>query len=165
MKVVIGSVARPFGVRGELKIKLMTDFVEDRFVVGRMLDVVLGNHRQTVEIESVRHHQNTVLVKFKGWDSLNDVEKLYNARLEIDRDTMHDLDEDSYYFIDLLGCVVIADDEEIGTVIEVMDMPAHPVLRIKNDVKVSMVPFVETFIKSVDLNLKRIEINNMEGLL
>ncbi|AMC93262.1 hypothetical protein AOC36_04530 [Erysipelothrix larvae] len=167
MKVKIGVVAKPFGIRGEIKVKPMTDFAKERFSVGSKMELVTKNARKVVEIQSVRNHQDNLLIRLVGYDTLNDVEGLQLSSLEVERDDLHDLEEDEYYFVDLVGCNAYIDNQEIGSVIEVMDMPAQPLLRIKrlDNGEILMVPFVEVFIKDVNLDEKRIDINPMDGLL
>lgn len=164
MKITIGVIQKPFGIKGEVKIKPMTDFVEERYKKGNKITLVLGNQNSEYEIQSVRHHQGSLLVKFKELDTLNDVEKFHQGLIQIDRDTMHDLPKDEYYFIDLVGCNVFNKETCLGEVTEVMDMPAHPVLRIKTDDEDILIPFVEQFIDDVSLEEKAIWIKYMEGL-
>ncbi len=164
MKVKIGFVQKPFGIKGEVKIKPTTDFVEERYQVGETIELVLNQEVKSLVIESIRNHQGSLLVKFEGLDNLNDVEFFHRAEIQIDRETMHDLEEDEYYFVDLVGCEVYDDEKLLGTVKEVMDMPAHPVLRIKTQSDDILIPFVERFIDSVSLDDKEIKIRFMEGL-
>ncbi|NLW15952.1 MAG: ribosome maturation factor RimM [Erysipelothrix sp.] len=164
MKIKIGIVQKPFGIRGEVKIKPTTDFAEDRYKVGNTIELVLNDVTNTYKIESLRHHQGSLLVKFVGLDSLNDVEFFHRAIIQIERDAMHELDEGEYYFVDLVGCDVICDDINLGKVTEVMDLPAHPVLRVKSDDEDKLIPFVDPFIKDVSMDTKTITINFMEGL-
>ncbi len=163
-KITIGTVQKPFGLKGELKIRIQTDFVEERFSVGNQVYINLNGVEVQRKIESVRKHQGSLLVKFEGLDSLTEVEHYHRALIQIDQDEMHDLDQDEYYFIDLIHCEVYVDQNLIGTVKEVMDMPAHPVLRIKTNDTDVLIPFVESFIVNVDLDSKRIDVKMMEGL-
>src|SRR5690554_2808887 len=108
MKVKIGFVQKPFGIRGEVKVMPTTDFVEERYKKGREVELLLNNEVKNLVIESVRRHQGSVLLKFEGLDNLNDVEFFHRAEIQIERDEMHELQEDEYYFVDLVGCSVYA---------------------------------------------------------
>lgn len=164
MKVKIGFVQKPFGIRGEVKIKPTTDFVDDRYKKGKEVELLLNDVKRNLIIESVRKHQGSLLVKFEGLDNLNDVEFFHRAEIQIDRDEMHDLDQDEYYFVDLEGCQVYDEANLLGVVSEVMDMPAHPVIRIKTEKEDILIPFIERFIASVSIEEKKIVVNHMEGL-
>ena len=162
--ITIGYVQKPFGIKGELKVKVETDFVEERFKKGNKIFLNHEGQKQEYEIESSRMHQKSLLLKLKGLDDLNAVENMHRAEITISKDMRHELEEGEYYFTDLLNCNVYLDDKKIGVVKEMMDMPAHPVMRIKTNAEDVLVPFVKVFIKDVDLDLRRIDIHYMEGL-
>lgn len=164
MKINIGFIQKPFGIKGEVKIKPTTDFIEERYKVGSNIYLTLNDKTTTYTIQSVRHHQGSLLVKFEGLDSLNEVEFFHKGIIEVDKDERHDLDKDEFYFSDLVGCDVFNENEKIGVVKEVLDLPAHPVMRLTTSGDDILIPFVETFIKEVLLDLRRIDINFMEGL-
>ena len=103
MKVKIGFVQKPFGIRGEVKVMPTTDFVEERYKKGREVELLLNNEVKNLVIESVRRHQGSVLLKFEGLDNLNDVEFFHRALIQIDETDQHDLDEGEFYFKDLMG--------------------------------------------------------------
>lgn len=162
--IIIGIIQKPFGIKGELKVAPKTDFVEDRFAPGQRVHFKLGGKTTDYVIESFRRHHGSILIKFEGLNSLNDVEFFHKGEISIDRESQHELPEDQYYFIDLEGCTVFSEGIELGVVSEIMETPAHPVLRIKAEERDILVPFVERFIQDVDTKSKRIDINWMEGL-
>lgn len=163
-KISIGSIQKPHGIRGEVKIFPKTEFISERFKPGLLVDLDLNGKVQEVEIESARMHQGSVLVKFKGMDTLNDVEFFHKGELYIDKSERHTLPKGEYYFSDLMDCDVYLNLEKIGVVTEVMDNPAHPILRVDMADRQVLVPFNKVFIAGVFLDVKRIDINWMEGL-
>ncbi|CAM2749230.1 ribosome maturation factor RimM [Erysipelothrix tonsillarum] len=162
--IIIGIIQKPFGIKGEVKVAPKTDFVQERFAPGQLVHLKLGGKTVDYVIASFRRHHGSILIKFEGLDNLNDVEFFHKGEISIDREAQHELPEDEYYFVDLEGCTVYSDGEELGLVTEIMETPAHPVLRIKADERDILVPFVERFIQAVDTKAKRIDINWMEGL-
>ncbi len=165
MKITIGVVQKPFGIKGELKVKPETDFVSDRFNVGNVIYINLNQKITQHKIEHARMHKGSVLLKLEGLDSLNDVEFYHRALVQIEKEAQHELESDEFYFTDLIDLNVYVDGEFLGVVSEVMDLPAHPVLRVKTDEDDKLIPFVETFVEEVDLDSKRIDVIHMEGLL
>lgn len=163
-KISIGSIQKPHGIRGEVKVFPKTEFVKERFKVGLLVDLDLNGKVIQVEIESVRMHQGSVLVKFKGLDTLNDVEFFHKGEIYIDKEDRHPLPKGEYYFSDLMGCEVYSDLMRIGKVTEMIDNPAHPIMRIAMDDREVLVPFNKTFVAGVFLDVNRIDINWMEGL-
>lgn len=165
MKIQIGVVQKPFGIRGEVKVKPMTEYINDRFKVGNSIELVLNDKVYNYIIESVRSHQGSLLVKFEGLDNLNDVEFYHRGVIQIDRSDLDDLDDDEFYFTDIIGFDLKVDDILIGKVTEVMDLPAHPVLRVKTDDEDKLIPFVDSFIKEVNTEEGVIYVMGMEGLI
>jgi 16S rRNA processing protein RimM len=165
MKIQIGLVQKPFGIKGEVKVKPMTDYIEDRFKVGSSIELLLNEVRYNYVIESVRHHQGSLLVKFEGLDSLNDVEFYHRGIIQVDRNDLDDLAEDEFYFTDIIGFKLQVDGDYVGIVSEVMDLPAHPVLRVKTETDDKLIPFVASFIETVDTDEGIIYVKGMDGLL
>ena len=165
MKIKIGVIQKPFGIKGEVKVKALTDSIKERFALGKKIEVVFERSSFEYEIESVRTHQGSLLVKFKGLNTLNDVEHFHQGILQINKSDMEELEEDEFYFSDIIGYTVLVDEETIGTITEVMDLPAHEVLRVKTDEKDVLIPFVDAFIKEVDTDNEIIRVIGMEGLL
>ena len=165
MKIKIGVIQKPFGIKGEVKVKALTDSIKERFALGKKIEVVFERSSFEYEIESVRTHQGSLLVKFKGLNTLNDVEHFHQGILQINKSDMEELEDDEFYFSDIIGYTVLVDDVTIGTITEVMDLPAHEVLRVKTDEKDVLIPFVDAFIKEVDTDNEIIRVIGMEGLL
>ncbi len=164
MKIKIGLIQRPFGIKGEVKIRPETDDIKSYYAVGDVLQLELKNETHEYTIETVRMHQKSLLIKFKELKDRTAVEPLHGATIFVMREKLEDLEDDEFYFIDLEGCTVFEDDKELGVVSEVLDMPAHPVLRVKTKEDDILVPFVKAFVKDVNIDEKKIVIKHMEGL-
>lgn len=159
-----GKIVGTFGLKGELKV--ISDSTTNRFVRGN--ELYLGknpNHLIKVKISSVRMHKGMYMVTINELYDINLVEKYINHLFYIDRDEMHDLKENQYYFDDLIGLKVIDKDNVVyGNVIDVLDLPAQAVIEIKleND-KTIMIPFVNIYIG--DVTNEHIVINHIEEFL
>lgn len=161
-KICIGVVLKGFGIRGEVKVKPLTDFIKERFKVGAKIYV----NATLIKILSVRMHQGMLLVRFEGYDDLTKAETLRNAELFVDKAELHKLGKNEYYFFDLKGCAVYASTgEALGTVSVVEDYPAQVVLRIAHKPKDILIPFIAPFITDVDIEAKKIIVEVMDGLL
>lgn len=156
-----GKIVGVFGLNGELKV--ISDSTTNRFIEGAQL--YLGrntNHLTKVKITSVRLHKGMFLVTINELYDINLVEKYVNSYFYIDRDEMDDLEENQYYFDDLIGLTVIdGNNKEYGKVIEVYDLPASVVIEIElHTGKTVMVPFIEIYINDVtkeNILIERIE--------
>lgn len=161
----VGFISGFHGVKGEMKIKSVTDFENERFKVGSKLLMFFNNDIIEVEIVSQRVHKNVNLVKFKGYDNLNDVEKFKGSALKVTLDNKIDLSLDEYYHYELMNCTVFSfDNVKLGLVYKIMDNNANDILLIKTDDKDILVPFLKQFVNKVDIDKKEIYLEDIEGL-
>ncbi len=158
----IGKIVRAFGIKGELKVSLKTDIPFERFALKQSLLFKGNHHEQEVIVDGFRMHQDHGLLKLQGYDNINDVLTFVGADIMI---TIETDDQERIAFFDLVGCVIIEKDSVIGEVIEVIDMPAHPVLKVKTSTKTVLIPYVDAFVLNVDQAKKIITIQSIEGLL
>ncbi|NLC33969.1 MAG: 16S rRNA processing protein RimM [Erysipelothrix sp.] len=157
--VEIGKIVNTFGIRGELKVLTESEFVADRFKVGRF--VYLEN-KQKLEISGFREHNGFVMIKVDHYENINDVEKYKGETLYMPADQLPKLDND-YYLFQLVNLDVYHQNEKIGTVIDAIK-PAQTLLSIQLEDRVMMLPFVDAFIERVDLENNALHINLIEGL-
>ena len=163
--VKIGQVVNTFGIKGEVKVRSFSDFDDERFAIGNEIFLYHNNVYITETIKSYHIHKNMVLISFDGKENINDIIDYVGSQVFILKSNRPKLEENEYYFDELVGLNVIIDSQNIGPVIEVMDMPASPVLRVKTKEKVILIPFVAAFIEDVQLLEKQIIVNYIEGLL
>ena len=162
----VGVITTTHGVRGEVKVYPTTDEPE-RFLE---LDHVLldtGKEFRDLEIKNVRFFKNLVILKFKGIDNINDIEKYKGHDLWIPREEGQELDEDEYYIADLLGLHVILDDgTEFGTLKNVMETGANDVYIIDTNAHGEvLVPAIRECIQDIDLVKNTMTIHLMKGLI
>lgn len=161
--IEIGKVCNTHGIKGELKVQVYTDFVEDRFKKDSLIYLGEKNLKETVE--SYRFHKGFMLLSLKGKKDINLVEQYKNLLIYKNADDIEPL-EDGFYFSDLLGLNVYCENENIGKVISVEEGSVYNFIRVtKKDLKEVLIPFTEHFVLNTDLNNKRIDIVSLEGLL
>ena len=81
-----------------------------------------------LEIQNVKFFKQFAILKFKGIDNINDIEKYRGKSLMIDREDAVDLDEDEYFIADMIGMKVYTEDgSEFGTLKDVMETGANDV--------------------------------------
>lgn len=164
--IVIGTIKKPHGVKGSVRIKSETDFVEDRFKEGTTLYLRCKDTLEEVTLETVGNGTESIVIKFEGVDTYEAADRLRNCTLEIDSDDRPALEEDAFYYDELIGYEVHYDGLAIGTVKEVLDMPQGAMLRIKRqNEKDLLVPFMKHFIKAIDEFKHSMTLNDIEGLL
>lgn len=162
MRVTVGRIGKPHGLRGEVTVENRTDEPEDCFVAGGTLLTDVG----PLTVEYVRWSARPV-VKFRGVDDRTAAERLRDVLLEIEReDTARPADPDEYYDHQLIGLAVYADGEVLGEVHEIVHLPAQDLLAVRRpDGRDVLVPFVAAVVTDVDLPGRTLQATLPEGLL
>ena len=159
--MVVGRVAAPWGLRGEVKVEVMTDF-PDRFSAEE--EVYVGGSLMT--IESCKWLKGMAIVKLDRIDSIEAAEGFRGQFLEIPRAQVRALSEDEYYQYQIVGLEVwTTGGDFIGRVIRVLPTGGNDVYVVSSANGEVLVPAIEEVVTSVDLDRGRMEIEPMEGLL
>jgi len=162
-KIRVGKILRGFGIKGEVKVQIITDEPEKRFKVKKVLYLKQDDTFSPVTITSVRYHQNNVLLSFADHPDLTSVEGYHGCELFIDRKDIKS--KDSVYAFELMNVSVYKEDGTlVGVVSDILDTGAHIVLRIKTDAKDVLIPYVDRFIVRFDQTKNILVIRWMEGL-
>jgi 16S rRNA processing protein RimM len=161
----IGKVVAPFGVRGELKVRLLTD-IPNRFAE---LDAVYaGPDHARHPIQRVRPYKGEMIVlKLEGIDDANAAESLRNQDLQIPLSELAKLPPDSYYQHDILGLRVFTLDRlELGKIVDILITGSNDVYVVKApDGSQMLIPALKDVIKEIDLIHHTMHIDPLPGLL
>jgi len=161
----VGAIIKTHGIKGEVKVFPLTDDVK-RFK--KLKEVILEPEKDNMilEIESVKFQKNLVILKFKGFDSINDIEMHVKKGIFVTRKDAVPLEEDEYFVADLIGLnVVTEDDEAFGIVKDVLHTGANDVYVIEHDGKEVLVPAIKECILDVNMNDNYMKIHLMKGLV
>ena len=161
----VGVITQTHGIRGEVKVFPTTDDV-NRFKKLKEVMLDTGKERLTMEIESVKFFKQYVILKFRGYDSINDIEKYKRAKLLVTRDKAVKLKKDEYFIADLLDLSVVSDEgEELGQISDVLQTGANDVYVISKEGEPDLlVPAIKECIKQVDIEQGIMTIHLMPGL-
>ena len=162
----VGVIASTHGVRGEVKVFPTTDDVK-RFEQLKEVLLDTGKELKTMEIAQVKFFKNMVILKFKGFDNINDIEIYKGKDLLIHRDQAVELGPDENFIADLIGLLVITDQkEELGTLKDVLQTGANDVYVVEtNSGKEILLPAIKQCILNVDLEAGQMTVHVLEGLL
>ena len=165
-KLQVGIISSTHGVRGEVKVFPTTDDVK-RFK--RLKEVILytGKEELTLEVENVKFFKQFAILKFKGIDNINDIEKYKGKSLLVTRANAVKLRKDEYFVADLQGMrVVDEDNQEIGMLRDVMETGANDVYIIdRPDGKELLLPAIKDCILQVDIEGRIMQVHVLDGLL
>ena len=168
MCLKVGKIVNTHSLKGEVKVISSTDFEEERFKKGSKLLITRGNQLiREVVVQSYRNHKNFLLVKFEGIDSVEEAEKLKNLQIKIDLDEVGELEENEFYFHQIIGCEVFDEnDKNLGEIIDILTPGANDVWVIKGENgKEILIPYIEDVVKKIDITSKKVNIEVMEGLI
>lgn len=162
----VGVISSTHGVRGEVKVFPTTDDVK-RFK--KLKEVILDTGREhlVLEIEGVKFFKQFVILKFKGMDNINDIEKYKEKSLLIDRKHAVKLKKNEYFIADMIGLNVYTEDgEKFGTMKEVLETGANDVYIIDSPKYGEvLIPAIKQCILEVDIEHGKMVIRLMEGLV
>lgn len=162
----VGVISSTHGVCGEVKVFPTTDDVT-RFRQLKKVYLDTGREMLPLEIQNVKFFKQFAILKFKGIDNINDIEKYRGKSLMIDREDAVDLDEDEYFIADMIGMKVCTEDGgEFGTLKDVMETGANDVYIIDSPEHGEvLIPAIRECILDVDMDEERMTIHLMEGLV
>lgn len=165
----VGKIVNTHGIRGEVKVYPQTDFPDVRFKPGTKLSLhpPESGPPVTVEIVSSREQKKMFVVKLKGYDNINEVEKYKGWELKVSETERVPLEEGEYYVRDIIGCEVITDDgQALGTITDTLSPGANDIWVVKLPKgKELLLPVIDDVVLDVDIAARKVKVHLMEGLL
>ena len=162
----VGVISSTHGVKGEVKVFPTTDDPA-RFKSLKKVMLDTGREHMDLEIQGVKFFKNMVILKFKGFDSIDEIEKYKGKDLLISRDQAVKLCPDENFIIDLIGLRVVTEDgAEFGTLTDVIKTGANDVYEVRTgEGKDVLLPAIKECVLGVDLEEGIITVHIMDGLL
>ena len=162
----VGVVTQTHGIRGEVKVFPTTDDA-GRFRDLKKVFLDTGREKLPLEIQGVKFFKQFVIVKFKGLDTINEVERFRRCPLLVPREDAVPLEEDEYYIADMIGMQVKTEDgKAFGTLKDVMETGANDVYVIDSISHGEvLVPAIKECIRKVDVAEGKMIVHLMDGLV
>ncbi|MEG1474810.1 MAG: ribosome maturation factor RimM [Longicatena sp.] len=165
-QIKVGVIVNTHGLKGEVRVKNLSDFPTLRYQKGKQINLQYKDVLIHLTIESVRFNKDLYLLTFKDYEDINLVEIWKGSYLSIDEDSLIELsDEEAYYFEMQDSEVYTLEEEYLGRVVEIIETGANAVLRVKNEEREILIPFVKTFVIRFDKKQKKMHVKLMEGLI
>ena len=164
--VSVGKILNFHGVRGEAKLGYSKNREEFLSKLGHVY-IQYNDEYVKFEVASLKFTSKCGIIKFKGIDSLNDIIEYKGCLVFVEEAIAREhLEEDEFLIDELVGMNVYDGDKRVGSVVGVSNNGASDLLSVKTLSKnICLVPFVKAIVTEVDVKTKRIQINNIEGLL
>ena len=160
--VLIGKLQKSHGVRGEISMRVITDFPE-RIRRGKV--IYIGSDYQTSKVSGTRWKHELLLLKLEGYDNPEDVSELAGKDVFTAVKDLPALSEGRFYHHQLIGLRVFEGNEELGVLAAIMETGANEVYIIdQTDGQELLIPAIPEVILKIDLARKRMEVHLLEGL-
>lgn len=162
----VGVIASTHGIKGEVKVFPTTDNPE-RFKKIKQIILHTGKEELELEIEGVKFFKQFAILKFKGIDNINDIEKYKGKELYVTRENAQRLGRNEYFVADLLGVTVTEDTgKTLGILKDVIETGANDVYVVEmEDKKELLIPAIKQCILNVDVEAGEMQVHLLDGLL
>jgi 16S rRNA processing protein RimM len=166
--LAVGQVLRPHGVRGELRVQIITDYPGR---LGGCAHFHLAppespEAARCYPVEELRRHREVLLLKLSGCDDRNAAEELRGMLVQIPIEEAVPLEEGEYYHFQLIGVRVETEDGEwLGQVVEVLATGANDVYVVRGPQGEVLLPAIEDVVRELDLASKRMVVHLLPGTL
>lgn len=162
----VGVITSTHGIRGEVKVFPTTDDIQ-RFAYLKECVIDTGKQQIPVEVEGCKFFKNQAILKFKEFQSIDEVEKYKGAGLWVTREHAVPLEEGEFYIADIIDAEVYEENGEyLGRLTEVMETGANDVYVVKLESgKELLIPAIPQCILDVDTEQPRVTVRLMKGML
>ena len=163
--MLIGKIVGIHGLKGTNKLRSYAESLSV-FWPGRSILVRdIRGREASYEIHWVKPHTGTPLVSFRGITNRDQAKTLIGAELFIPQSELPELDEDTYYWYDLIGIeVVTMAGESLGRIESIIETGSNDVYIVKSNEKEVLIPALESVVLEIDLEHKRMQVDLPEGL-
>lgn len=162
----VGVITSTHGIRGEVKVYPTTDDLQ-RFTYLKDCILDTGKQKLPMEVEGCKFFKNQAILKFKGYDTINDIEKYRQATLWVTRENAVPLEEGEFYLADIINAKVYEENENyLGILTDVMETGANDVYVVQLESgKELLLPAIPQCIIEVNVEEARLVVRLMKGML
>ena len=160
-----GAVTRPHGIRGEVVADVKSDLLGCVVQGAEIRTTAPGGDEALREVERARQHKGGLVLKLAGIDTREDAETLRGHTVWLTREQVGPLPEGRYFVEDILGMDVFTEEgEHLGTVQDVLNMPASDVYVVRGQGDEILLPVIEDVVREVDVGGRSMVVRLMKGL-
>ena len=161
----VGVISYTHGIGGEVKVFPTTD---DAARFKKLKEVILdtGKERLTLHIVQVRFFKQMVILKFREFQNINEVERFRGKSLYVSRKNAVKLQKDEYFIADIIGIRVYTEEgEDLGVLSDVIQTGANDVYTVKKEgERELLIPAIKDCIRQVDVEAGRMTVRLLPGL-
>ncbi|MBC6350321.1 ribosome maturation factor RimM [Lactobacillus melliventris] len=162
----VARILSTHGLKGEVKVALITDFPEERFASNQEL-ALKDNPQTKLTVKCGRPFKQFWLVQFNEITDIDSAEKLLGKTLVVSKQNQHDLPDGAYYYRDILGCAIIDNQSgnDLGKITGIETPSANDVWEVtEQNGNEYLIPYIDEVVKKIDIAHKKIFVELLEGL-
>lgn len=162
-----GKITKVHGLAGEVKLVPFSRQTDALSTIEHVfIEMTPGGDPEKFKVTRCRLSKGSAIIKLEGIDSIDDAERLKGHKAYIEESELPELEEDEYYWFELVGLEVYTEDGRyLGRVESLIDRALQSLLVVRNDEKEILIPLSEPIVKEVKLGESRIIISPVGGLL
>lgn len=165
-RVLVGIILKPVGLKGEVKVKPLTDNPERYAPGGKIWMDRPGTGPECLVVRSVSGHKDILKVLFEGVGSVEDADRLRGLELYVREADVPPLEEGEYYHFQVIGAEVYTDDGRLlGKVTDIIETGEKDVYVVMGGGKEYLIPVTEEHVRKIDVKSGRIDLYPMEGYI
>ena len=163
--IKVGIITNTHGLRGEVKVFPTTDDAK-RFLDLEEIILDTGKEKKQLLVEQVKFFKNMVILKFRGIDNIDDVQRFRQKELLVTRAQAVPLGGNEYFIADLIGLKAVSDEgEDLGEVADVLQSAANDVYVIRKKGEADLLlPAIKDCVKKVDIEAGQMTVHLLPGL-
>ena len=162
--LVVGRILRPHGIRGELRVEVLADYLER---VAGLEYLFVGPQHRRYALKHARLHQHVLLLKLEGCEDRDAAEQLRGAVVEVAREDTIPLAAGEYYHSQLQGVEVVTDAGEVlGEIVDVLSLPGANDVYVVHGLRGEiLIPGIRDVVQSLEVEAGRMVVRLLPGLL
>jgi len=165
-QVLIGEIVGVHGLKGTTKIRSYAQSLSLFKPGGSIVVRERGGQEKNLDIKWVKPHTGAALISFRGINERPQAQALIGAELFVPKDELPELEEDSYFWFDLIGMAVYTTaDEYLGQIESIIETGSNDVYVVQDGKKEVLIPALESVVLDIDTTAKRMQVELPEGLL
>ena len=163
----VGKIVNTHALQGEVRVVSNSDFKAERFKQGSELFIDYNGNYLPVKVKTYRTNKNFDLLKFVDMYHINDVEKYKGCDIWVDAANLSELDDEEFYFYEIIGCEVITTEgTRLGEIVDIIQTGANDVWVVRRvGEKDVLIPYTYDVVKAVDIENKTVTVELLEGLI
>ena len=160
--ISLGVITKPHGIKGEVLVFPLTDDPDQFKKLKNLFISGIDGERELVTIERIRKKNSSLIIKFAGVNNRDQAEELIQSKIEKRLEDSEPLQPDEYYIFDLIGLNVLTETgENIGTVEDILTLPANDVYVVRKKSREVLIPAIKDVVKKIDLEEETILLNSL----